>query len=65
MEKLIQAVAAFVVLTASTGQLPRLIKEVRLAQAYLIQETKASKWGMPMLLGKTGVRVSGASSQYR
>jgi hypothetical protein len=50
MEKLIQVVAAFVVITASTGQLPRLIREVRTAQAHLIQETKASKWGMPMLL---------------
>ena len=50
LEKLIQVVAAFVVITASTGQLPRLIHEVRVAQAHLIQETKASKWGTPMLL---------------
>ena len=50
MEKLIQAVAAFVVIMASTGHLPRLIHEVRVAQAHLIQDTKASKWGMPMLL---------------
>jgi hypothetical protein len=53
MEKLIQAVATFVVITASTGQLPRLIHEVRVAQAHLIQDTKASKWGMPMLFKGT------------
>lgn len=50
LEKLIQIVAAFVVIAASTGQLPRLIHEVRVAQTHLIQETKASRWGMPMLL---------------
>ena len=50
MEKLIQAVAAFVVIAASTGQLPSLIHGVRLAQAHLIQETEASKWGMPIFL---------------
>jgi hypothetical protein len=50
LEKLISIVAIFAVLAASTGQLPRLIREVRFAQRYLIQETKASNWGMPMLL---------------
>ena len=50
MEKLIQAVAVFVVIVASTGQLPRLIHEVRVAQAHLIQETKASRWGRPYII---------------
>jgi hypothetical protein len=50
LEKLIQAVAVVVILAASTGQLPRLIRSVRVAQADLIQDTKASGWGMPMLL---------------
>ena len=50
MNKLIEVVAVIVVIAASTGQLPRLIREVRVAQGHLIQETKASKWGMPMLL---------------
>ena len=56
MEKLIQAVAAFVVIAASTGQLPRLIDSVRVAQVQIIQETEASKWGMPMLLERSGNR---------
>ena len=50
MEKLIQVVAALVVILESTGQLPRFIREVRVAQAHLVHETKASKWGMPLLL---------------
>jgi hypothetical protein len=50
MEKLIQAVAAFVVIAASTGHLPYLIHKVRIAQIHLIQETKASNWGFPLLL---------------
>ncbi len=50
LEKLISATAIFVVLAASTGQLPKLIIAVRKAQIQLIQDTKASKWGMPMLL---------------
>ena len=50
LEKLISATAALVILAASTGQLPKLIYAVRKAQVQLIQETKASNWGMPMLL---------------
>ena len=50
LEKLIQVIAIIVVIAASTGQLPRLIREVRIAQVHLIQDTKASTWGMPMLL---------------
>jgi hypothetical protein len=50
LEKLISIIATLVVLAASTGQLPRLIREVRIAQVHLIQDTKASTWGMLMLL---------------
>jgi hypothetical protein len=50
LEKLIQVIAMIVVIAASTGQLPHLIREVRIAQVHLIQDTKASTWGMPMLL---------------
>jgi hypothetical protein len=53
LEKLVSAVAIFVVLAASTGQLPKLIFAVRKAQIQLIQETKASNWGMPMLLKRS------------
>ena len=50
LEKLISIAATLAILAASTGHLPRIIREVRVAQGHLIQETKASNWGMPMLL---------------
>ena len=53
LDKLISVVVTLVLVAASTGQLPRLIREVRLAQGHLIQDTKASKWGMPYLLKKS------------
>jgi hypothetical protein len=53
MNDLIKIAAALAILTASTGQLPRLVREVRMAQIHLIQDTKASHWGMPMMLNGT------------
>ena len=50
LEKLISIGAAFAILAASAGHLPQIIREVRIAQGHLIQETKASNWGMPFLL---------------
>ncbi|MDO9182631.1 MAG: hypothetical protein Q7U04_09495 [Bacteriovorax sp.] len=39
-----------VVLSVSTGQLPKVLKFVRVAQLQLIKESQASKWGRPLLL---------------
>jgi hypothetical protein len=50
LEKLISVTVLLVMLAASTGRLPKLITAVRKAQVQLIQDTKASTWGMPMLL---------------
>jgi hypothetical protein len=50
LEKLISVTVVLVMLAASTGHLPKLITAVRKAQVQLIQDTKASTWGMPMLL---------------
>ena len=50
LDKLTSAVVVFVLIAASTGRLPKLIFAVRKAQIQLIQDTKASNWGMPMLL---------------
>ena len=50
LDKLISVVAATVVIAATTGQLPKMLAAVRKAQIQLIQETKASNWGMPMQL---------------
>ena len=50
LEKIVSIAATLTLIAASTGQLPKMIYAVRKAQVHLIQETKASNWGMPMLL---------------
>jgi hypothetical protein len=49
IQKLIPIAISLAFLAASTGQLPRVIKTVRIAQLQLIKESQASKWGKPML----------------
>ena len=48
--KLIQIAATLAVLAVSTGQLPRILREVRVAQLHLIKDSQASKWGGRFLL---------------
>ncbi len=48
--KLIQAAVAAAVIAAATGQLPKFVKAVQIAQFKLLKESQASKWGKPMLL---------------
>ncbi len=44
-------IAAFLgVLAFSTGQLPRVLKAVRILQLELIKDSQASKWGKGMSL---------------
>lgn len=50
IEKLIAMGAALAVLAASTGQLPRIIKAVQVAQLQLLKESQASKWPKAQLL---------------
>jgi len=50
INKAIQVVAVFVVLAASTGQLPRLVRQVQLAQLHLLKASQSSSWGhLPLL----------------
>jgi hypothetical protein len=44
MGKLISVAVTLAFLAASTGQLPKLIFKIQLAQLYLIKESQASKW---------------------
>lgn len=53
LEKLISVAAVLAVLAASTGQLPRILHTVRVAQLHLIQDSQASKWGHALLLPQT------------
>jgi len=50
IEKLIAIAATLAALAVSTGQLPRVLHTVRVAQLHLIQDSQASKWGHAMLL---------------
>lgn len=50
MDKLIAIAATLAVLTVSSGQLPKVLHKVRVAQLHLIKDSQASKWGQAMLL---------------
>lgn len=47
VEKLAAIAMGVVMMAAATGQLPRFIRQVRIAQLQLLQESQASKWGDP------------------
>ena len=49
IDKLITVAATFAVLAVSSGQLPKVLREVRIAQLKLLKASQASKWGTPML----------------
>lgn len=49
IQKLVSISATLALLVVSTGQLPKALKAIRIAQLQLLKESQASKWGMPML----------------
>jgi hypothetical protein len=49
--KLIQVAITAALLAAATGQLPKFIQQVRVAQYQLLKDSQASKWGKAMLPG--------------
>lgn len=50
IQKLISIAVTLAILTVSTGQTPKVLKAVRVAQLQLIKDSQASKWGTPLLL---------------
>ncbi len=50
LNKLIASAATLAILAASTGQLPRIIRAVHIAQLHLLKESQASKWPRAALL---------------
>lgn len=50
MNNLIKICVPLAILTVSTGQLPRVLKTIRIAQLKLIKESQASKWSRAMTL---------------
>lgn len=49
-KQLIQAAVAAALIAAASGQIPKFIQTIRVAQYQLLKESQASKWGKPMLL---------------
>lgn len=49
IDKLIAISTTLAVFAVASGQLPKILKEVRIAELKLLKESQASKWGMPML----------------
>lgn len=50
MNKLIGAIAIIVIFAAATGQLPRLVREVQIAQLHLLKASQSKSWGQVLLL---------------
>lgn len=50
--KLIEAAVAIVFAMAATGQLPKFIRTVQIAQYKLLKESQSSNWGKPLLPAK-------------
>jgi hypothetical protein len=47
---LIQAAVAVVLIAAASGQIPKFIQTMRVAQYQILKESQASKWGRATLL---------------
>lgn len=50
MDKMIAIAATLAVLTVSSGQLPKVLHQLRVAQLHIIKDSQASKWGQALLL---------------
>jgi hypothetical protein len=50
MNSLIKIALTLAFIATSTGQLPKIIKEVRIAQLKLLKESQASKWPKALLI---------------
>jgi hypothetical protein len=59
LNKIYTLAAALTVLAVSTGQLPRVIRAVHLAQLHLIKDSQASKWPKALLLPQTKYAIDG------
>lgn len=49
-KQLIQAAVAAALIAAASGQIPKLIQAMRVAQYQILKESQASKWGRAILL---------------
>lgn len=49
MNKMIEFSMAAVLAAAVTGQLPKLVYRIRVAQIQILKDSQTSKWGKPFL----------------
>ncbi len=47
MKSLIQIVITITMLAVTSGNLPKIIKQVRIAKIHLLMESRSSNWGRP------------------
>ncbi len=47
MKRLIEIAVAITVLAATAGNLPAIIKKVKIAQLHILMDAKSSNWGKP------------------
>lgn len=57
IEKVIPAVLTLVMVAAATGHLPRLVREVQIAQLKLLEASQSSRWGRVLLLPEKSLRL--------
>lgn len=50
LNKIIEAAAILAILAVGTGQLPRIIRTVQVAQLHLLKQSQSSSWGQALLL---------------
>lgn len=50
LNKLIEAIAVLALLAASTGQLPKIVAKVQIAQLQLLKASQSKSWGQALLL---------------
>jgi hypothetical protein len=50
LEKIFAIAVTLAVLAASTGQLPRVIKTIQVAQLQILKQSQTSEWGKAFLI---------------
>lgn len=50
INRAIEAAAILAILAAGTGQLPKVVRAVQIAQLHLLKQSQSSSWGRAMLL---------------
>ena len=52
IEKIIEAAIAVTLFLSATGQLPKVVRQIQIAQVKLLQESNTSSWGKLMIIKK-------------